>query len=277
MTPASHQTEELYKRSVMIIIWYKAHTAPLRLLQPLPTFPFLQLSAYPTIVASLSLNENSFVDAYNAENGQWEQHTINTVRLAETEQRFLYRLRKSLLEGLSEDECPGIAEEIARQPHPGQMGSQRSLVAGGTLNGSLKRSAPDSDSPQAAKYYLADIYRGPSQAYPVPVAPPQSYPQNLSTPKEQTIQINTSPPSQHLQSPVANGHQHRSMNATKQQGPYLYQQGGLYAASSSVPSTPTQVGTHAASPPATSPVSVEALPAHLHTPPAPSPTTHTRR
>jgi hypothetical protein len=47
---------------------------------------------------------------------------IETVRLVVSEQRVLYKLRKSLLEDLAEEECPGLQEEIAAQPQMEQNG-----------------------------------------------------------------------------------------------------------------------------------------------------------
>jgi hypothetical protein len=47
--------------------------------------------------------------------GHWEQHLITTVRTIESEQRFVHKLRKSLLAGLADDECTGLAEELALQ------------------------------------------------------------------------------------------------------------------------------------------------------------------
>ncbi|KAI0254173.1 hypothetical protein BJV78DRAFT_1185911 [Lactifluus subvellereus] len=190
--PGPNQSEELYKRSVMLVIWYKAHTTPLRLLHPLPTFPYFQLSQFPSLLSSLSLTQSSFVDAYNAATAQWEQHMIETVRLVVSEQRVLYKLRKSLLEELAEEECPGLREEIAAQPRLEQNGKIPFLPQ--TPSGSIKRRAPDvtPDSTPPNKYYIPDgIYQGTAQSvqahqmhqYAMPVAQPQTYPQNLSTPK----------------------------------------------------------------------------------------------
>ncbi|KAI0301897.1 hypothetical protein B0F90DRAFT_1716204 [Multifurca ochricompacta] len=211
--PTSSQSEELYKRSVMLVIWYKAHTTPLRLLHPLPTFPFLQLSQFPSLLSSLSLTPSSFVDAYNAVTAQWEQHMIETVRLVVSEQRVLYKLRKSLLEDLAEEECPGLQEEIAAQQRIEQNGKHIFSP------GSLKRRAPDV-APDAAppnKYYITDnMYQGATQQvqahqihqYGVPVAQAQNYSQNLTgqervqgqavpihaTSSQSQIQTTSSPP-----------------------------------------------------------------------------------
>jgi hypothetical protein len=214
--PGPSQSEELFKRSVMLVIWYKAHTTPLRLLHPLPTFPFLQLSQFPSLLSSLSLTQDSFVDAYNAGTTQWEQHMIETVRLVASDRRVLYRLRKSLLEGLTEEECPGLQEEVSAQPRMEQNGKASYPPQPSTA--SLKRRATDvtPDSTPPNKYYIPEsMYQGtpqPVQAhqiYGVPVGQGQSYPQNLSTPKrvqgqavpihatnsQSQVQTTSSPPS----------------------------------------------------------------------------------
>ncbi|KAH9061979.1 hypothetical protein EDB87DRAFT_350588 [Lactarius vividus] len=216
--PGPSQSEELFKRSVMLVIWYKAHTTPLRLLHPLPTFPFLQLSQFPSLLSSLSLTQNSFVDAYNASTAQWEQHMIETVRLVASEQRVLYRLRKSLLDGLAEEECPGLQEEVSAQPRMEQNG--KLPYPPQPPPGSLKRRATDvtPDSTPPNKYYIPDgMYQGTPQPvqthqmhqFGVPVTQAQTYPQNLSTPKrmqgqavpihatssQSQVQTTSSPPS----------------------------------------------------------------------------------
>ncbi|KAI0269354.1 hypothetical protein BC834DRAFT_865990 [Gloeopeniophorella convolvens] len=273
--PGPSQSEELYKRSVMLVIWYKAHATPLRLLHPLPTFPFLQLSQFPSLLSSLSLTQNSFIDAYNATTAQWEQHMIETVRLVASEQRVLYRLRKSLLEGLAEEECPGLQEEIASQPRVDP--NVKGIYPPQTPTTSLKRRAPEStpDSTPPNKYYVMDgIYPQTQQAVPahqapqygVPVTPTQHYPQNLSTPKrvqgqaipihatntQSQIQTTTSPPP--------------SAGAIPKQ-PYAYNQMGMYAGPPSEP-TPAAANNALGHSPARSPpaASRAPIPHHPHPP-----------
>jgi hypothetical protein len=173
-------------------------------MHPLPTFPFLQLSQFPSLMSSLSLNQNSYVDAYNAATAQWEQHMIETVRLVVSEQRVLYKVRKSLLEDLAEEECPGLQEEIAAQPHIEQNGKHAFLPQ--TSTGPIKRRAPDitPEPTPPNKYYIADsMYQGTPQPvqphtmhqYGIPVTQTQTFPQNLSTPKRvqgQAIPIHAS-------------------------------------------------------------------------------------
>ena len=81
----------------------------------LPTFPYFQLSRFSTLIADLGLTSSSYLDTYIPMSRQWEQHTISSVRVVETQQRLLYRLRRSLIDGLSEDECVSFREEIQMQ------------------------------------------------------------------------------------------------------------------------------------------------------------------
>lgn len=139
---------------------------------------------------------------------------IETVRLVASDQRVLYRLRKSLLEGLTEEECPGLQEEVSALEQNGKTSypSQPSTAS------PLKRRATDltPDSTPPNKYYIPEsMYGGTPQTvqahqiYGVPVSQGQSYPQNLSTPKrvqgqavpihatnsQSQVQTTSSPPS----------------------------------------------------------------------------------
>ena len=113
----------------------------------------------------------------------------------ESEQRVLYRVRKSFLEGLSDDECPGLREEITLQPRPlHQTVSYNTVVAPTTA---VKRSAPDSvdDSGHSAKYYRVNrVTLSPAtvlgNSYIVSSADAQPYP----SPSPTSNQAYPSPP-----------------------------------------------------------------------------------
>jgi hypothetical protein len=123
---------------------------------------------------------------------------IETVRLVVSEQRVLYKLRKSLLEDLAEEECPGLQEEISAQPHMEQNG-KHAFVPHTPTTGPIKRRAPDitPESTPPNKYYISDgTYQGMAQSaqaqpihqYGMPVAQPQTFPQSLSTPTPKRVQ-----------------------------------------------------------------------------------------
>ncbi|KAK1235961.1 hypothetical protein PQX77_000787 [Marasmius sp. AFHP31] len=112
------ELEDDLKRTITIVFWYNANTEPLRLQQIAPQFPLFQLSRLSSLVTDLGLADNSYLDTYNPELGRWEQHTISTIRVVQTNQRLLYRIRRNLLSGLREDECLTLDEEIDLQPPP---------------------------------------------------------------------------------------------------------------------------------------------------------------
>ncbi len=171
---------------------------------------------------------------------------IETVRLVASEQRVLYKLRKSLLEELADEECPGLQEEIAAQPRMEQNG--KLSFPPQTPSGQMKRRAPDvtPESTPPNKYYIPDaMYQGtpqPVQAhqihqYGLPVAQQQTFPQNLSTPKRvqgQAVPIHASSSQSQVQttsSPPANS------NAVPKQ-PFVYgQQLDIYPGATSEPNS----------------------------------------
>ena len=108
----------------------------------------------------------------------------------------MYRVRKSFLEGLSDDECPGLKEEITLQPRPLHQTVSYSPALAPTT--AVKRSAPDSvdESVHSAKYYRVDRVTFspatvPGNGYIVPSADAQQYPSPSST----SNQAYPSPPS----------------------------------------------------------------------------------
>ncbi|KAI5120725.1 hypothetical protein M0805_006431 [Coniferiporia weirii] len=108
--------EESLKRSLTLVIWYRNGCDPLRIAHEVSTFPLFQLQDFPELVTELGLQSTSYIDVYNTETGLWEQHKITTVRSVEQDQRLLYRLRPSLLDGLTD--CPSLEHELALQPPP---------------------------------------------------------------------------------------------------------------------------------------------------------------
>ncbi|TFK53341.1 hypothetical protein OE88DRAFT_1242030 [Heliocybe sulcata] len=151
------------------------------------------MSHFPQLVSELNLNAESYVDAYNDRTGQWEQHMITTVRSVESEQRLLYKVRKSLFVGMNDEECVGLVEELALQakakeaqnsrPSP-VIGNAKTQKTGAKLQAapSKKRSAvedPSASAPPAAKYHITEF----GQQHPYMMQhPTQTYPQNLSSP-----------------------------------------------------------------------------------------------
>ena len=88
---------------------------PLRIQHTIRSFPFFQLSGLAPIVNGLGLSEESYLDTYIPESGYWMQHTIHTVRIVESQQRLLYKMRKNILEGISEEDCASLLGEVEMQ------------------------------------------------------------------------------------------------------------------------------------------------------------------
>lgn len=142
---------------------------PIRLHQEIPTFPLFQLSQFSQLVNDLGFSSTSYVDMYNPHSATWEQQNISAVRVVESEQRLLYRVRKSLLEGLTQDECPGVHHEISMQP---QLVEQMKSLST-TPRTAVKRPAVDQqvyhDASHPNKYVRMDTGNGPEAVSPTRV------------------------------------------------------------------------------------------------------------
>ncbi|KAJ2932581.1 hypothetical protein H1R20_g4538, partial [Candolleomyces eurysporus] len=153
-----------FNKSVTIVFWYKGKVEPIILQQMIPTFPFFQLSRLGTLIADLGLSSNSYLDTFNPVSSKWEQNTISTVRVVESQQRLLYRIRKSLFEGLTDDDCAGLQDEVHLQhAHPYSLSAHvkphptTGVEAAATQ--SLKRYASDAlDSVQPNKIHVPNNY-----------------------------------------------------------------------------------------------------------------------
>ncbi|KAJ7912485.1 hypothetical protein B0H13DRAFT_1874862 [Mycena leptocephala] len=108
------EMEAREKRTCELVIYFKARSAPLILQEYIDTYPRLQLSSLPNLTEALELNGNSRLDHWN--NGCWKTIYISSVLLVAHDQRTLIKLRPSLLEELALADCPGLSEELTRQP-----------------------------------------------------------------------------------------------------------------------------------------------------------------
>ncbi|KAG6900037.1 hypothetical protein C0993_003829 [Termitomyces sp. T159_Od127] len=160
---------EDYNRSITIVVWYRAGTEPIRLHYMNPTFPYFQLLQLEMLVKDLALMPGSFIDTYNPHSGTWEQHTMGSVRRVTTQQRLLYKARRSLLDGLSEHDCPGLPQEVAAQgpaqlQAPSVPPNERSIAA--PVPALRKRSSPDDASSEPLqKVHIPNYY------YPAHLSP----------------------------------------------------------------------------------------------------------
>jgi hypothetical protein len=203
---------------------------------------------------------------------------IETVRHVVSEQRVLYKLRKSLLEDLADEECPGLQEEIAAQPRIEQNGKHAFVPQ--TPTGPIKRRAPDitPESTPPNKYYIPDgMYQGMAQSaqaqpihqYAMPVAQPQTFPQSLSTPTPKRVQGQAVPihaSSSQTQVQTTSSPPTSSATASKPSFGYSQPPLDLYTGVTSEP-LPTRNGSSSTLTPRPSPESSKApIPHHPHPP-----------
>ncbi|KAJ7583458.1 hypothetical protein C8J56DRAFT_790915 [Mycena floridula] len=160
--------EEL-QRTVTIVFWFKSNAEPIRLPLSIPTFPLFQLSRFSSLTSDLGLSPTSYLDTYNPVSG-WEQHTVATVRIVQPMQRLLYRARRSLLEGLHDNECPNLQAELALQVNH-------------AVTEPRKRPAPDSpdNNSQSKQPKLSPFYIPPPMSLQ-PVQPMSPFVQPISPP-----------------------------------------------------------------------------------------------
>ncbi|KAH7927043.1 hypothetical protein BV22DRAFT_1007806 [Leucogyrophana mollusca] len=210
-----NQMERSLKRSVTLVIWYKPNCDPVRLNHEISTFPLFQLSHFPALVSDLELSSSSYIDTYNNATCHWEQHMITTVRTVETDQRLLYKIRKSLLSGLADEECCGLADEVASQPkkkvspvEPPVLSSSPGPIAALSSQESLKRPASENtEGPPAKKYYVAEGYpppfylhnmnfvgMGQPLSFPQAITPPTSDPPNPNGPAPTSASVSSGSP-----------------------------------------------------------------------------------
>ncbi|KAJ7210574.1 hypothetical protein B0H12DRAFT_1225043 [Mycena haematopus] len=148
--------DERQKRTIELVIYHAIKLNPLVLDQYIATFPNLQLSSLPDIVNGLKLTEATRLDYWN---GSWKIIDIHTVLSVEKGRSTLLKLRPSLLEELSLDDCPGLAERLLRQPRI--VGLKR---AGQPLDvvSPVKKAAKTSESHLAAAAAVAAVAVAPS-------------------------------------------------------------------------------------------------------------------
>ncbi|KAI0755995.1 hypothetical protein BC629DRAFT_1552933 [Irpex lacteus] len=174
---AQTRMEESRQKSITVVFWYKAGCEPIRLHEEIVTFPLFSLIQIVQLVKDLGLLPNTYIDVYNPQAGAWEQQTIEP------------------LEGLKDQDCPSLENEIRMQPQSLQNGH---VLA--SPQRSLKRPMPDTAttdaSPPAAKQYRPSV--------PGPFAMSQQ-PNNVATP-----QAYQSPGTSH--SPMPNPHLHQSLS-----------------------------------------------------------------
>ncbi|KAF6763448.1 hypothetical protein DFP72DRAFT_1060601 [Ephemerocybe angulata] len=109
--------EELNRRekhTVKLVIYHAPSRSPLRLTQMVHTYPRIQLTSLDSVMDGLGLTAKSWVDYYDK--GAWTTIQPDAVLNLQHKSQLLFRLRPSLVEELSESDCPGIEDDLAREP-----------------------------------------------------------------------------------------------------------------------------------------------------------------
>ncbi|KAG6916723.1 hypothetical protein DXG01_005603 [Tephrocybe rancida] len=172
-----------YNRSITIVVWYRAGTDPIRLQHMNATFPYFQLLQLDMLVTDLALTPNSFIDTFDPQSGTWEQHTMNTVRIVGTQQRLLYKVRRSLLDGLSEHECPGLPDEVGSQTASQYHAPKHEQSHTITVPAPRKRPPPEEPSSEPVqKVHIPNHYYSTHTASPAGLPQTQMPPPIPETP-----------------------------------------------------------------------------------------------
>ncbi|KII96206.1 hypothetical protein PLICRDRAFT_241976 [Plicaturopsis crispa FD-325 SS-3] len=184
------EMESALSRSITLVVWYKPNGEPLRLHHEVTTFPLFQLSHFPALVSDLGLSPTSYIDVYNPAARHFEQHLPTTVCTVVRGQRLLYKLRRSLLDGLTDAECVGLHEELQMQH-------------------GVKRPAEDvPEEAPAQKYRLTDMYAQQPMAFPHALASPGTATSPIAGPSTPSSSSpSTSSASTYLHHPTAPQHQ----------------------------------------------------------------------
>ncbi|KAJ7172784.1 hypothetical protein C8R43DRAFT_855301, partial [Mycena crocata] len=108
------EMEAREKRTVEIYIFYQRGCAPFITDEYIDTWPRLQISSLPHLVKDLELTPESRLDHWSGT--CFKTIYITSVIHVEHGTRVLLKIRPSVREELSLDDCPGLADQLSRQP-----------------------------------------------------------------------------------------------------------------------------------------------------------------
>ncbi len=152
----------------------------------LPTFPYFQLSLCGDLINDLGLTTSSYLDTWIPSLCRWEQQTISVVRIVETQQRLLYKIRRRLTEPLSDPECLSLHEELRLQggnlnhrtsslidplsghspPKPRRLSLNESSISRDGQNTRTLASTPSPDTPDSGNSPKLQLVNGYYMAHP---------------------------------------------------------------------------------------------------------------
>ncbi|KAF8530914.1 hypothetical protein JB92DRAFT_309979 [Gautieria morchelliformis] len=159
-------------RSVMPIIWYKKKKQPMRFPVVVESYPNFILSSTTAVVDFLKLSPSDHLETWNNVHNQWEMHQLGTPRRVTEDQCLLYRIAPDISSTLEDDECPGLAAEIALQPVMGKRkGTGEAYILPVTLPSSSTANLPHAIAPLDTTVPPTAISSNPSPALPIASSP----------------------------------------------------------------------------------------------------------
>ncbi|KAF5315785.1 hypothetical protein D9611_004805 [Ephemerocybe angulata] len=108
------KAKDIRRRTVVFVIWHTAGDDPLELETYIETYPTVQLKSIPIFQSLPGMTDHMYLDVY--EDGRWKTVDMSNVLNVDVDTRLLIRLRRDILNRLKDEDCPGVADEIARQP-----------------------------------------------------------------------------------------------------------------------------------------------------------------
>ncbi|EIN04144.1 hypothetical protein PUNSTDRAFT_138871 [Punctularia strigosozonata HHB-11173 SS5] len=121
------------KHEVELVIWHENGCTPMRRIQEARSFPSFTLAQFNDIIKRFKLDNSSWIDRYNPEQGVWQTVDIETTFTHDRTTTFLMKLRPNNEELL---DCPRLSDELQEQPSPRRK----------------RKSGPDIVSPPRRKY-----------------------------------------------------------------------------------------------------------------------------
>ena len=113
----------------------------------LPTFPYFQLSCCGDLINDLGLSFSSYLDAWIPSSCQWEQQTITVVRIVESQQRLLYKVRRRLTDPLPDSDCLCLHEELQLQAGTLEARARSLQTSGANSSASSSLPSPSKSRP----------------------------------------------------------------------------------------------------------------------------------
>ncbi|KAH9851666.1 hypothetical protein C2E23DRAFT_860309 [Lenzites betulinus] len=128
------------KITIMLVVWFKRGADALKLEAEVPTYPNIQLESIQQLVSIFKLTPSSFIERWDAGEGNWVVCALRTVITIDPSNRLPLRFREGLLDDWASEDCPGLAHEL-------QLQSRRPKRRGDDLVSPVKKRVFQPESP----------------------------------------------------------------------------------------------------------------------------------